>query len=534
MRLIDSILFCSILWPNLKEVEGKTFCSNILSTAHSGIVGAVDRIQTPYDGVSDQDNILSQSAKEKLAAKIHHYSSSLAINREGRIAVKSTTNDKLDDETVNKNADVNTANDEFPVQIAVAIVEEIEVMNHDGFRDNSAEIEELAGQFAISLHNAWGIGHEILPRDKDDGTNIERSGGTGVLVFLSVRDRVVFISVGGALEHLLTSGRIERIINDNMKTDFKRANYGLGLMNGIDELVEILKKNEEPSMLEKLSENTSLIIAFLYAAFFGLGVLQKRKERREQRIYAKVAAQLSELDRARAEALRGSYERTTSCPICFEEFSSEELGSDGRPLQLLRCGHIFDKTCYEEWILSGHGDVTKCPVCRADVGPCCDGHTTRSTMTNRTSENNLESERDNDTNDQNGGNDDDHQIIDGSQDGDNSSFDDNTAIENEITTESRSDNTGRIMIQYRVDRNFRLERLSQLYPRYITPDTLTRWRSPTFNGSLVSDRTFTDRNPEVTENASRCSSSATNRDSDFGGGYSFGGGSSAGGTGGRF
>merc|ERR1712070_285607 len=111
----------------------------------------------------------------------------------------------------------------------------------------------------------------------------------------------------------------------------------------------------------------------------------------------------------------------------------------------------------------------------------------------------MGSERDNDTNDQNGGNDDDHQIIDGSQDGDNSSFDDNTAIENEITTESRSDNIGRMMIQYRIDRNFRLERLSQLYPRYITPDTLTRWRSPTFNGSLVSDRTFTDRNPEVTE-----------------------------------
>merc|ERR1712124_125232 len=57
-----------------------------------------------------------------------------------------------------------------------------------------------------------------------------------------------------------------------------------------------------------------------------------------------------------------------SCPICLEDFSSTTHGSDGHPIQLLRCGHVFDKTCYQEWVSSGNGDVTKCPICRIDVG----------------------------------------------------------------------------------------------------------------------------------------------------------------------
>ena len=45
------------------------------------------------------------------------------------------------------------------------------------------------------------------------------------------------------------------------------------------------------------------------------------------------------------------------------------VGSDDRPIKLLRCGHIFDMTCWQTWVDSGTGgNPWICPVCRQDVG----------------------------------------------------------------------------------------------------------------------------------------------------------------------
>lgn len=44
------------------------------------------------------------------------------------------------------------------------------------------------------------------------------------------------------------------------------------------------------------------------------------------------------------------------------------IGSDDRPIKMLRCGHIFDESCWKLWVDSGHGNPWVCPVCRADVG----------------------------------------------------------------------------------------------------------------------------------------------------------------------
>ena len=44
------------------------------------------------------------------------------------------------------------------------------------------------------------------------------------------------------------------------------------------------------------------------------------------------------------------------------------LGTDDKPIKLLRCGHIFDMTCWQMWVDSGQGNVLICPVCRQDVG----------------------------------------------------------------------------------------------------------------------------------------------------------------------
>lgn len=504
-----------------------TDSSTVLSTTRSTILEAVKSIQIPYDGIADPNKILGQSAKENLADKLHRYSSYLTVNEKGRIATTSTKNENSYDTKDNKQRNADIDNAEFPVQIAVAIVEEMYFGDDEIHGENDVDIEEIAGQFATSLHNKWGIGQEIIPTDRDDSTGNNSGGGTGVLVFLSIRDRVVFISVGGALDHLLTSGRIDRIIRNDMRADLKQANYEAGLTKGIDAIVELLEKGEEPSVFEKISDTffSSNTFAFVWILFVvGSGAFQQWNRQREQRIYAKVAVRLSELDRARAEVLRGSYQRTKSCPICLEDFSSTTVGSDGHPIQLLRCGHVFDKTCYQEWVSSGCGDVTKCPVCRADVGLSSDDvpatSTTESTMDNA----NAGSEGNDDPNDGSSSN-----------DGAVSGFEDNIGNDNNNLAESTSDNNTHMITFYQRDRNFRLERLSELYPRYVTVNAVTRWSSPTFSGSLVQDLSFRNRDPAVTENARRCCSEyGSSNGSDHRGGSTFGGGTSAGGKGGRF
>ena len=82
------------------------------------------------------------------------------------------------------------------------------------------------------------------------------------------------------------------------------------------------------------------------------------------------------------------------CPICLEPFEPDIatidmeqslekhkqrhtridsygiplIGTDDKPIKLLRCGHIFDMTCWQMWVDSGQGNVLICPVCRQDVG----------------------------------------------------------------------------------------------------------------------------------------------------------------------
>merc|ERR1712232_853425 len=90
-------------------------------------------------------------------------------------------------------------------------------------------------------------------------------------------------------------------------------------------------------------------------------------QRQRDRAYARARSELLEMDRAQALALQGRYQ-ATSCPICLENFKSSTVGSDDRPIKLLRCGHVFDETCWSEWINSGRGNITKCPICQEDVG----------------------------------------------------------------------------------------------------------------------------------------------------------------------
>ena len=51
-----------------------------------------------------------------------------------------------------------------------------------------------------------------------------------------------------------------------------------------------------------------------------------------------------------------------------DSFGIPLIGTDEEPVKMLRCGHIFDSSCWSMWVDSGSGNTWVCPVCRQDVG----------------------------------------------------------------------------------------------------------------------------------------------------------------------
>jgi uncharacterized membrane protein YgcG len=429
--------------------------------------------------------------------------------------------------------------------------------------------EKLAAEFAQTVHNAWGVGNRVLCSSDQEPAE---GAGTGVLLFLSELDRVVHISRGDSVAAYLTNRRLDRTI-DRMKPFLRQGQYGYAIVGAIRDIDHFFMQGP-PGTWEKANDfllDYGGVVVMLILFFFLIRSVKKQE--RERREYAKVTRHLSELDRARAEALQGEY-RTESCPICLELFQapvvsatrcslaneqttgseqvqeilsnesseivagsnkpidpapavSQRLGSDGAPLKLLRCGHVFDESCWEQWIQSGRGNLFQCPICKRDLGPQTEpgsggrrtltgtGPRVRRTAVAEPSSSIAVTE----------------QVIN------NEGF-------SHSETDSSSQNDGVVhrnaLRQYNYERQFRLERLLSRYPRYIRTDLVSRWSSSAYEGALVRDVDFVTSDPdrEILRRAARdrlehAAKGGTSPGSSYNNG-GFGGGTSGGGRGGSW
>ena len=374
----------------------------------------------------------------------------------------------------------------------LGLVEEEE----DDFEDSI--LDESAKEYAQSIHNNWGVGSSV-------------ECGNGILFFLSMDDRVMYLSVGTSLTQLLLKSRIDSILKDVRpylrEKDYPKA-LSDALLKGIKEQIERGSPSFYESHIQPHLEFMGLILVF-----FGIYKFQKHITDQQRREYAQVHSQLSQMDRDRAMALMGQY-RCTSCPICLESFQQPDnntndtdtndtivKGHDGLPIKLLRCGHAFDQSCWEEWIRSGQGDVRKCPICKQDVSlssPSSSSqtepllvsgeHTTTTTTTM-------------------------------------SQQSDTTATLHRRPNSPRTTSSlSRISMRlYEQERQFRLLRLMDRHPRYVSRSQITRWTDSNYSGSsLVKDSEFVRQNPAHHSHSSSRPYS------------SFGGGQSGGGSGGRW
>jgi uncharacterized membrane protein YgcG len=329
----------------------------------------------------------------------------------------------------------------------------------------SSERKE-AESFARTIHDSWGIGQQTS------------CGDTGALLFLSEHDRTLYISRGSALDTYLTNARIQKIVAA-MRPSLRKQQYGLAIMEGLRQMDYWI---EQGPAIEDESNNgwfPVLIVVAFVAVFVGVVIYAAREQKRERENYARVQYHLSELDQQQqqqqAQAKQGHY-HTTSCPICLDDFQKTYthpmIGSDGLPVRLLRCSHVFDESCWKDWTTTrGVSSGLTCPICRESVS--------RPSL-----------------------------------------HDDDTERQELLRNRDRWEDEVR-QRRYREERNFRLHRLQSRYPRHIRPSLLHAWTSAQYSGLLAQDPAFVRLDPRLRETSNTTTSSHS---SGFGGGRSSGGG----------
>jgi len=381
------------------------------------------------------------------------------------------------EDTCTVNCESNDGGDVVPnVQAAIVIVSMIE------------PIDGTVESYATTLHNRWGVG------------NVSCGKSTGILLFVSTLDRSMYISTSDGVQPILTNSRLESIM-DEMKRFLKEEEYAEGLLEYISSVNDYFKKGP-PSFAENYIGYVMIggVLLFVYVSAY--------IEKLRRREYAMVHSQLSKLDREKALVLMGRY-KCTSCPICLEDFKLDPnavskndegtvtgngiekyIGSDGKPLQVLKCGHAFRATCWNDWISKGSAgfDVRKCPICKQDISA---SPPPPPTPTRHSSE--IQS----------------------------------LVRRNANTTSEapdQNDNAVQRRNQYDAERRFRLTRLMARYPRYISRTQVERWSSSSYDNDLARDEDFMRTNPARSDTTGGSRSAG-------GGSTSFGGGSSSGGCG---
>lgn len=402
-------------------------------------------------------------------------------------------------------------------------------------------VDEATENFSIDLHNKWGIGASVEGEGGEQCTSSSEGMSTGILIFISVLDRSIYISRGSALKKILTDSKLSStslLLGDNSMVveALRNAKYDEAILVLLQQLELMILKGESHWLIQKMDylyeTYFNAFVVFLYLLLIYGSIWFENKKKHE---YAQARSRLTKIEEAHALELAGKYQ-CTSCPICLEDFdvcptcddneeqkednvdseNEEQVslvegadsnktsptqkktrGSDGLPLKLLRCGHVFDQTCYDNYISSGQGDIRKCPICKQDVGA------------NQEEEDDDEMDR-----------------ADG--------INENRVQRRVGGRRLRQRNNRSSWFDH--ERNFRLNRLQLRYPRIIQQSHIDRWSRQGYRGPLASDREFVRRDPAL-NSRSNSNSNTRNRErgSSFRGSSSgFSGGRSSGGGGRRW
>ena len=185
------------------------------------------------------------------------------------------------------------------IELAIAIIKKMDVISEDAIDDTSRE-------YAMYLHNHWGVGDAIKQN--------------GILIFLSIKDRVVFISRGNGFQKELNSIVIDLLIA-HMRPYLQEENYSKALEAVIIE-INLLINDSTKSQLQILANKQQFFQTIVYGLIFcvitGLVVCGYRQQQYEENL-KKGEKILSRLLKDVTSETDNKF-KFTSCPICLEDF----------------------------------------------------------------------------------------------------------------------------------------------------------------------------------------------------------------------
>eukprot|EP01023_Acetabularia_acetabulum_P021853 TRINITY_DN2157_c0_g4_i2.p1 TRINITY_DN2157_c0_g4~~TRINITY_DN2157_c0_g4_i2.p1 ORF type:complete len:475 (+),score=58.38 TRINITY_DN2157_c0_g4_i2:25-1449(+) len=243
--------------------------------------------------------------------------------------------------------------------------------------------------FAKTLHDSWGVG--------DEGCD------NGVLIFVAIENRKIYISTGKGAVELLPDQIVQNIIDSEIKPYFRQLNYLKGLQSAI--VTMGLQVNPDVSTIKfhsRRQKGESIggwLIPLAIFGWIGHFLWTCYSNRKQSRQYNKAKEALKKLQDDFESAKKQKYISKT-CPICFVELeekkkstdekedkqdeNNEERASSSSAPQMIKedqpllnetnnnsenrsrkrfylpCGHCFCEPCVMEW-LNNH---RTCPICR--------------------------------------------------------------------------------------------------------------------------------------------------------------------------
>ena len=190
------------------------------------------------------------------------------------------------------------------VQISVVVIDEMKSRFI-----GSDDIMEASERFARTLHDTWGVG--------------DKSTNNGVLIFLSVNDRSVYISTGLGVQSKLTRRYIDYLIVE-MRPDLRQKEYGTALEKTVVQIDLIMSDKSNIAERYKESETGSTVPVILmilgFCGISGLMIYEKRKFDHLKKGRQALENFMREID----EASENENFKSESCPICLERFPSSK------------------------------------------------------------------------------------------------------------------------------------------------------------------------------------------------------------------
>mmetsp|Transcript_5769 Transcript_5769/g.17135 ORF Transcript_5769/g.17135 Transcript_5769/m.17135 type:complete len:835 (-) Transcript_5769:49-2553(-) len=284
----------------------------------------------------DPDWVLGGIYLEQIASKLYNFSSTFhSMNNEWFLRDHDHEENKNEwnDEQENNEEEEERylENSQRPtIELAVATVRKMNVasvLSHGSYftyEDEDDMVSDAAQIFARYLHDAWWRSDCSITTTDCQSDRAEY----GILIFLSIQDRVCFISTGSAISVILPWWRLEHIIT-SMKPDLRHRDYGHALMTAIDDIAKMLQAGP-PTMRDRMHDFLSRFgVVIGFAVFtFCFGAWGEYRDRRKRWQYAESRSQLTPIEKEKARLLQKDF-KTQSCPICLEPFDYEVDGSGG-------------------------------------------------------------------------------------------------------------------------------------------------------------------------------------------------------------